>query len=93
MYIPWDIQKGRAMKMQIGRWGNSLAVRLPKKLIERLHLKEGDEIDLAPLEAADAAAHQRAFEERREAALKRIAARRMPLPADWKFDREEANAR
>lgn len=81
------------MKMQIGRWGNSLAVRLPKALVERLGLHEGDEIDLRPLEAALLISHEKAFEDRREAALRRIAARRRPLPPGWKFDREEANAR
>jgi hypothetical protein len=29
----------------------------------------------------------------REQALERIKALRQPLPADWKFDRDEANAR
>jgi antitoxin MazE len=81
------------MKAQIGRWGNSFAVRLPKAFMERLGLHEGDEIDLAPLEAEHDASQRQTFEERRDAALERIAARRRPLPADWKFDREEANAR
>lgn len=81
------------MKMQIGRWGNSLAVRLPKALVERLNLKEGDEIDSEVVEAALAKADAEALERRRDEALERMAARRRPLPADYKFDREEANAR
>ena len=32
--------------MQIVRWGNSLAVRLPAKLVRELGLAEGDRIDL-----------------------------------------------
>ncbi|WP_226782411.1 AbrB/MazE/SpoVT family DNA-binding domain-containing protein [Oceaniglobus trochenteri] len=32
--------------MQVARWGNSLAVRLPAALVRKLHLKEGDRIDL-----------------------------------------------
>jgi len=31
--------------MQVAKWGNSLAVRLPAELVE-LGLKEGDQIDL-----------------------------------------------
>ena len=81
------------MKMQIGRWGNSLAVRLPKQLVERLKLKEGDEIDSDIVESALAKADADAVERRRDEALERIAARRRPLPPDYKFDREEANAR
>jgi antitoxin MazE len=79
--------------MQIGRWGNSLAVRLPKALVERLNLKEGDEIDGAAIEKALAEADQEAIERRRDEAMKEIAARRRPLPANYKFDRDEANAR
>lgn len=32
--------------MQIAKWGNSLAVRLPAKLVRDLGLKEGDEVEL-----------------------------------------------
>ena len=81
------------MKLQIGRWGNSLAVRLPKALVERFRLKEGDEIDSDAVEAALARADADAVERRRDEALKRIIALRRPLPPDYKFDREEANAR
>jgi len=81
------------LKIQIGRWGNSLAVRLPKRLVERLRLKEGDEIDGDAIEKALGEADREALERRRDEAMERIAARRRPLPADYKFNREEANAR
>lgn len=77
------------MKMQLGKWGRSLAVRLPKQLVERFDLKEGDEIDAAVLEQALILS----TEERRQAAAAEIERMRWPLPANWKFDREEANAR
>ena len=32
--------------MQVSKWGNSLAVRLPAAVVEALDLKEGDQIDL-----------------------------------------------
>lgn len=32
--------------MHISKWGNSLAVRLPKKLCEDMNLEEGDQIQL-----------------------------------------------
>jgi antitoxin MazE len=72
--------------MQVSRWGNSLAIRLPAAVVEALELKEGDEIEVH-------VAGKRAFDIDRERALERIRAFRKPLPADWKFDREEANAR
>ncbi|GAB4526058.1 MAG: AbrB/MazE/SpoVT family DNA-binding domain-containing protein [Amphiplicatus sp.] len=76
--------------MQVSRWGNSLAVRLPAAVVEALGLKEGDEIEIC-------VADERRFEvrrgERRKKALERIRALRKPLPPGWTFDREEANAR
>jgi antitoxin MazE len=76
------------MKMQIGKWGNSLAVRLPRNIVEKMNLREGDLIDSQALEQA-----LRDVTMTREQALERMVALRRPLPADWKFDREEANAR
>ena len=32
--------------MQVSKWGNSLAVRLPKALVDQLGLKEGDELNV-----------------------------------------------
>ena len=32
--------------MQVAKWGNSLAVRLPASLVRELGLQEGDQIDL-----------------------------------------------
>ena len=76
------------MKMQIGKWGNSLAVRLPREIVDKFDLKEGDSIDSDALDRA-----LRVVEMTREEALGRIASLRRPLPANWKFDRDEANAR
>lgn len=81
------------MKMQIGRWGNSLAVRLPKELVDRYALKEGAEIDSAGIEQVLEARRGEERQRLREQALADIAAARWTLPPDWKFDREEANAR
>ena len=76
--------------MRIAKWGNSLAVRLPKQLVEALSLKAGDQ-----LEIVDATRQRLALAKdgRREQALKRLASRRLTLPAGYKFDREEANER
>jgi antitoxin MazE len=81
------------MKMQIGRWGNSLAVRLPKSIVDRYNLQEGGELDSAGLEAMLDRDRNEASRQRREEALERIRQTRWPLPPDYKFDREEANWR
>ena len=76
--------------MQVAKWGNSLAIRLPAAVVEALQLKAGDEVEVHVLgERAFAVDRDRS----RTRALERIRAFRKPLPPDWKFDRLEANAR
>lgn len=77
--------------MQVAKWGNSLAVRIPADVARTLGLKEGDDVELRALDAKQLAVITE--RQRREAALDRMKELARPLPADYKFDREEANAR
>lgn len=76
--------------MQVSKWGNSLAIRLPASVVEALELREGDDIEVT-------VADQRVFRIRKKPGkddfLKRLRRYRGTLPADFKFDRDEANAR
>jgi antitoxin MazE len=81
------------MKMQIGKWGNSLAVRLPRDIVEEFEIREGDPIGLESIKAMLEAERKGALLARRKAALDAIGEGRFSLPPDWKFDREEANWR
>jgi antitoxin MazE len=76
--------------MQVSKWGNSLAIRLPVSVVEALKLREGDEIEVV-------IADERVFEVRKkpgnEAILARLRQFRGKVPADFKFDRDDANAR
>jgi antitoxin MazE len=76
--------------MQVAKWGNSLAVRLPAALVEALELKEGDDIQIR---IADQRELEVSRKPGRDEILKRLRAFRGRLPADFKFDRDEANAR
>jgi antitoxin MazE len=76
--------------MHVARWGNSLAVRLPRALVERLGLKPGDEIEIVAAESGRIAV---ARDDRRSAAIERMRARALTLPADYRFDRDAANER
>jgi antitoxin MazE len=76
--------------MQVARWGNSLAIRLPVSVVRALDLHEGDEISL------DVAGERAIVVEKAPAAeelLARLRGLRGSLPADFRFDRLEANAR
>jgi len=76
--------------MQVAKWGNSLAIRLPAAVVEALELKIGDEIEIR---VADARGFEVARKLSRAELLNRLRAFRGRLPADFKFDRDEANAR
>jgi len=76
--------------VQVAKWGNSLAVRLPAAVVEALGLKEGDDIEID-------VAGARTFEVRKKPSPREMIARlrkyRGRLPADFKFDRLEAHER
>ena len=76
--------------MQVSKWGNSLAVRLPAALVEELGLKEGDEVTVrrAPDGALEVTRTPTADE-----LFARLRKHRGSVPADFRFDREEANRR
>jgi antitoxin MazE len=76
--------------VQVAKWGNSLAVRLPQAVVEALKLKPGDEIEIT-------VSNGRRFEVARdrtvERALVSIRKFRGRMPAGFKFDRGAANER
>jgi antitoxin MazE len=76
--------------MQVAKWGNSLAVRIPAAVVEALALKEGDDIEIR-------VADERAFKLEKKPSFKerliRLRRLRGSLPKDFRFDREEANER
>jgi antitoxin MazE len=63
--------------MQVSKWGNSLAIRLPASVV-RVAGTGTFEVERTPS---------------REEWLKRLRRFRGVIPADFKFDRDEANAR
>lgn len=74
--------------MQVSKWGNSLAVRLPATVVNALDLKEGDDIELHVVGVRDLEVQK--TPDNMEL-LSRIRKFRGRLPADFKFDRLEAN--
>jgi len=76
--------------MQVAKWGNSLAIRLPRSVVEALKLKEGDSVDIHVVGS-------RSLEVERSATpqelLRRLRKFRGRMPAGFRFDRLEANER
>ena len=76
--------------MQVSKWGNSLAVRLPKALVDELGLAPGDE-----LKVVEASKRQIAVEkaDKRAEFLAQMEQFHWPAPEGYTFDRDEANER
>jgi antitoxin MazE len=74
--------------VQVAKWGNSLAVRLPAKLVRTLDLKVGDTLDLKVLGDRELGVEKRP---ELEELLTRVRKYRGRMPADYRFDRLEAN--
>lgn len=73
--------------MQVARWGNSLAVRLPAAVVRALGLSEGDDVRIHVLGARDMAVERGPD---RAALLARLDAFEGRLPEDFVFRRDEA---
>ena len=76
--------------MQVSKWGNSLAIRLPAAVVEALELKEGDDIEIR---VAGKKAFEVSRDRSRERALERLRKLQRPLPKGFVFERDDANAR
>jgi antitoxin MazE len=76
--------------MKVSKWGNSLAIRLPAELVEKLGVKEGDEIETQPGFREETVALRR--KRTPEELLKALEAIRKgsKIPADYKFTRKDA---
>jgi len=74
--------------MQVAKWGNSLAVRLPASVVDALELREGDDIEIVVDSARVFAVSRKPRPDELLARLRRF---RGKLPADFKFSRDDAN--
>ncbi|MGO4395636.1 AbrB/MazE/SpoVT family DNA-binding domain-containing protein [Variovorax sp. M-6] len=76
--------------MQVSKWGNSLAIRLPAALVKDLDLADGDDVQLSVRGPREFALSKKPAKDQILAALREFRGR---LPSDFKFDRNDANDR
>ncbi|MCP5175400.1 MAG: AbrB/MazE/SpoVT family DNA-binding domain-containing protein [Moraxellaceae bacterium] len=76
--------------MQVCKWGNSLAIRLPAVVVEALALHEGDDIEI---KIADSRLFEVSKKPSNQEILQKLRQFRGKLPADFYFDRDEAHER
>ena len=72
--------------MKVAKWGNSIAVRIPSDVVEKLGLSPNEEVEIN-------VTGEHSFEVKRDCrrrdaidAIRRLA---VPLPPGYKFNREE----
>lgn len=75
--------------MQVSKWGNSLAIRIPAAVVEKLSLKEGDDIEVVVADGSFGLRRNTA----KSAALETLRSFQGRLPSGFIFSREEANER
>ena len=89
IYIDRRISNLLEVMMNVAKWGNSLAVRLPADLVRELGLKEGDQIDLVKDDGTVKVRRQPRADEVLEG-LRRF---RGKLPAAQRLSRDDAHER
>lgn len=71
--------------MKVAKWGNSLAVRLPAAVVDRLELRAGDEIEIRADSRRELSVRRKPGIEEMLSGLRRFRGR---LPEGFAFDRE-----
>lgn len=72
--------------MLVEKWGNDLAIRLPRQTVEALGLNPGDQVDLVITTTTRAEVDRDTV---LADAVRRMRALRSPLPEGFRFDRDE----
>ncbi len=72
--------------MRMSKWGNSLAIRIPAEVVEKLGLRAGEEADIR-ITGEDSFEVVRNM--KRQQAIDKMRATRFVLPEDYRFDRDE----
>ena len=74
--------------MQVAKWGNSLAIRIPASVVKVLGLAEGDDVSVRVLGERDLAVERTPS---RAAMLARLDAFEGRMPPDFAWDRDDAH--
>ena len=77
-------------KMLVSKWGNSLAVRLPKALVEKLGIAEGDDVNVT---AADAQTIVISKNDEKGDFLIKLRVLQKPKAEGFVWNRDDANTR
>ena len=76
--------------MRVSKWGNSLAVRLPKKLVEHLGIAEGDDVNVT---SEDAQTIMISKNDGKGDFILKLRVLQKPKPEGFVWNRDDANTR
>ena len=76
--------------MQVSKWGEDLAIRIPATIAEAMNLKEGDEVEIRVIRKEEPDVDR---ERKVKEALESIDRLSRPFPPDFKFNRMDAYER
>ena len=74
--------------MQVAKWGNSLAIRLPKAVVEALNLKAGDEVEIRLASDREMEVHRAPS---RAELIEQLKGHRRTLPRGFVWSRDAAH--
>lgn len=74
--------------LKVGKWGNSVAIRIPASVAKELGIKEGDSVSPDALRLRKVVPRVA-----REEAIEGIRNTGWKLPEDWKIDRNDPDLR
>lgn len=76
--------------MRLAKWGNSLAVRIPAEVVDKLGLEPGENIQFT---ITGEGSFEVSRDRRRLAAIEQMRSMSFALPDDYALNREELNER
>ena len=76
--------------MRVSKWGNSLAVRLPKKLVSKLGLAEGDDVNVTSADTRTIVIWKK---DDNSDFIARLRSLQRPKPAGFVWNRDDASTR
>ena len=81
---------GVQVAMKVSQWGNSLAIRLPKTIIDELELKAGDELQAHAEDDDTIIIRKPNNDDGIDQTLDRLKKFRGMIPAGYQFQRKDA---
>ena len=82
-YILCIYKKPMAVKTQLAKWGNSMAVRIPKAVAEAARLRPGDQLEMAVEDSGTLRIRKKKGKQKLSQLIRGISATNLHGESDW----------